>query len=336
MPDMAFCSSHDADVDFDGYGDSFSVVSAPCSPKSTGAPTTASSGRVKRPMNPFMVWAKEERPRLSQQQPGVHNAELSRLLGERWRQMSDSEKTPYRLAAQKLADQHKRNHPDYKYRPRKKDPSVRRVRGRRIKREDISRAVRSMTREEISAYVGLVLGDDDDDEDNSSDETNETAATKPSPRQPSSTESAQVVPSLPAKLACAKCIGACVCSKSCQKKLPCKSESQSQAWKTTPSSCIMDAMMSRVDLSNVLLMQPSNPDLSDSGIGLAPAIKSENPLATPEVDLVDWLDGLCSSNDDDLVSSRWSLCSSADERFSTSLGQPSPDFTGEVRFNDWL
>lgn len=71
-------------------------------------------------MNAFMVWSQMERRKICEHQPDMHNAEISKQLGSRWRNLTDTEKAPFVAEAERLRVCHMQEYPDYKYKPRKK------------------------------------------------------------------------------------------------------------------------------------------------------------------------------------------------------------------------
>ena len=80
--------------------------------------------RIKRPMNAFMVMSSIERRKLVEREPKLHHAELSKRLGKMWKAMSEEDKSPYRVVADRLKSKLVEEHPDYKYSPRHR-PKVR-------------------------------------------------------------------------------------------------------------------------------------------------------------------------------------------------------------------
>ncbi|XP_063922492.1 protein SOX-15-like isoform X5 [Zophobas morio] len=98
--------------------------------------------RIPRPPNAFMLYANENRKKMSQLYPTESNKDISKRLGSGWKCLDEEERKRFFDRAKAIGLQHKREYPDYVYNP---------------KEARIRKAMRDATRERTSIGTSPML-----------------------------------------------------------------------------------------------------------------------------------------------------------------------------------
>nr|APB08798.1 mating type protein [Neofusicoccum parvum]APB08801.1 mating type protein [Neofusicoccum algeriense]APB08802.1 mating type protein [Neofusicoccum algeriense] len=74
---------------------------------------------VPRPMNCFIIYRREKHASVVAANPGLHNNDISKIIGRMWKAETNATKEIFKAKAEKLNKEHAAANPNYRYTPRK-------------------------------------------------------------------------------------------------------------------------------------------------------------------------------------------------------------------------
>ncbi|PIC36683.1 hypothetical protein B9Z55_015591 [Caenorhabditis nigoni] len=76
------------------------------------SPEKEENQRIKKPLNAFMRFAYENRPKLGAE-PGTRFAQINKIMGQKWKELSPEERQKYVEIAEKEREEHKMKYPGW-------------------------------------------------------------------------------------------------------------------------------------------------------------------------------------------------------------------------------
>nr|AHM94097.1 MAT1-2-1 [Cercospora beticola] len=89
--------------------------------------TKKSGEKTPRPKNAFMIYRLDLHATVAAQNPGMHNNDISKIIGARWRSEKPHVVEEYKSRAEEEKRQHAIDHPGYRYQPRKPSEKKKRM-----------------------------------------------------------------------------------------------------------------------------------------------------------------------------------------------------------------
>ncbi|KAI3128944.1 transcriptional regulator family: HMG [Penicillium roqueforti] len=75
--------------------------------------------KIPRPRNAFILYRQHYQAMVVAHNPGLANPEISKIIGEQWRSLSEEDKSKWKALAEEEKARHQQQYPDYRYQPRR-------------------------------------------------------------------------------------------------------------------------------------------------------------------------------------------------------------------------
>ncbi|KAL1866072.1 hypothetical protein VTK73DRAFT_4923 [Phialemonium thermophilum] len=109
----------------------------------TSTTRRAARHRIPRPPNAYILYRKDNHHKVKAENPGIHNNEISVILGSRWNNETQEVRDQYAAKAERVKQEFMKENPNYKYNPRR--PEEKKRRAKRVKVEGTIAEGRSLT-----------------------------------------------------------------------------------------------------------------------------------------------------------------------------------------------